>query len=152
MRRRPANGAAEPEPDTVVSTRDPLRFTERVAREIEATPQTGLPFSVVAVHPAPDEGMSALGGLLERLVREYDFVWLGDETALVLLAETDERGARVFLERLASSGAAQARATQRSFDPGAPDDARVLAWVLEHLDAAERPPLSHSSRTAAGRT
>jgi hypothetical protein len=72
-------------------------------------------------------------------------VWLGNEAALVLLAETDDRGARVFLERLARSGASQVRATLRWFDPSAPDSARILAWVQERLVAAEGPPLSQVS-------
>jgi KaiC/GvpD/RAD55 family RecA-like ATPase len=145
MRRRHADGVMEPEPDEVISSRDPRHFAERVEREINAAPQTGLPFSVVAVSPAPGESIRALGGLLERLVREYDFVWLGNEAALVLLAETDDRGARVFLERLARSGASQVRATLRWFDPSAPDSARILAWVQERLVAAEGPPLSQVS-------
>jgi DNA-binding response OmpR family regulator/KaiC/GvpD/RAD55 family RecA-like ATPase len=139
---RAAGDAAAPEaiPDSVI-TRSALEFVERVRREIDGGRQTGLSCSIVALRRAPGGSM----GVLERLVREYDLVWLGDETVLVLLAETDESGTRVFLDRLSRSGAPLAVTAQRALDPKAADDTSLLSWVQEQLRTDARPALAKAS-------
>lgn len=143
---RPANGGPAAERDAATSTRDPELFAARVEREVETALETGVPFTVVAVRPVLGESMRPVGSLVERLVREYDLVCLGDAMALVLLAETDERGARAFLERLARTGApVRTLEAHRLFDPAEPDGAAILAWVRERLEASERYPFPQVS-------
>jgi DNA-binding response OmpR family regulator len=138
---RPPGAPAVAERDGVTSTRDLEYFVARVEREVASARELGLPFSVVAVKPPPNGDMRDLGERVERLVREYDLVCLGHEVALVLLAETDDGGLRVFLERLARSGAhGEAHADHRSFHPTEVDGAGVLQWVRERAEEVQRRP------------
>jgi DNA-binding response OmpR family regulator len=144
--RGPAELAAAPELSAGnVITHEARRFATRVQQEIESWPATGLPFSVVSLQLEPGGSMLALRALLERLVREYDLVWLGAESALVLLAETDPKGARVFLERLARSGAPAWCTVQRDLDPKAADGGDLFGWVQQQLETEARPALAKAS-------
>jgi DNA-binding response OmpR family regulator/KaiC/GvpD/RAD55 family RecA-like ATPase len=143
-KRRPPEGPPAAQPAAATSTPEAASFTERVERELELAPESGLPFSLVALRPQP-ECMKALSVLLERLVREYDLVWLGAESAVVLLAETDARGAQAYLDRLAQAGAPEARITQCCFDPALPEREPVLEWLRGCLEATERPRLPQAS-------
>lgn len=136
---RAAGAGAAAERDGVTSTRDLEYFVARVEREAESARELGLAFSVVAVTPRPGGDMRALGERVASLVREYDLVCLGQDVALVLLAETDESGLGVFLERLGRSGASGAAHTDhRSFHPAEVDGGGVLQWVRERAQEAQR--------------
>lgn len=100
--------------DSLTGVYNRFYFEEAGQREVERAKRYGVPFSVVIVdvdnlklindrfgHFVGDEVIKETAGLLERSCRRSDIVarWGGDEFVL-LLSQTDERGARETINRL----------------------------------------------------
>ena len=140
---RPAGAGAAAERDGVTSTRDLEYFVARVEREAESARELGLAFAVVAVTPRPGGDMWVLGGRVASLVREYDLLCLGQDVAMVLLAETDERGPGVCAERLRPPGACgRAHTAPPSLPPAGGRRGACCGYACAQ-EAQRRVPLRH---------
>ncbi|HET7746870.1 MAG TPA: ATPase domain-containing protein [Vicinamibacteria bacterium] len=136
------------ERDKTTSTTNLSYFYDRVSTEAQYATENGLTFAVVVLsipeEAQPDPGLAALAG---SLIREYDLFFYGPRIVAVLLAETDEAGARVFLRRFAESwkGDATPSVHVRTFDRHSEPGAAI--GLVEAVAGAALKTLSASAGT-----
>ncbi len=90
------------ERDKTTSTTNLSYFWERVSYEITYSKDNNLSFALVVLR-LPDSSPvdPEFANLVGSLIREYDIVCIQQYRIAALLAETDEKGMQVFLNRLA---------------------------------------------------
>ncbi len=88
------------ERDKTTSTTNLVYFYDRVRQEISYSTENALSFALVALRlPDSPTLRQELFELASSMIREYDLIYVGKSGIAILVAETDEKGANVFLAR-----------------------------------------------------
>jgi DNA-binding response OmpR family regulator len=91
----------EIERDQTTTTTNEAYFYDRVRTEVAHSLENGLSLVVLALRLAKDSpGYKELCDLGASLMREYDLLFTNDHGIFVLLAETEEKGVKAYLNRM----------------------------------------------------